>query len=214
MGTLSKNKIKYIRSLEVKKVRKEERVFLAEGPKLVGDLLGHFHCRFLAATSSWFRKHTDVSADELIEISSEELSRASLLKTPQEVLAVFEQPVYELSDRFVRRSLCLALDDIQDPGNLGTIIRIADWFGIEHVICSANTVDVYNPKTIQATMGNRTSKGTLHFTPRVYPFIRRRSRIRNFSGWKEHIPTAFIRSWTDCDGKRRERNRKGNRRID
>lgn len=124
MGTLSKNKIKYIRSLEVKKVRKEERVFLAEGPKLVGDLLGHFHCRFLAATSSWFRKHTDVSADELIEISSEELSRASLLKTPQEVLAVFEQPVYELSDRFVRRSLCLALDDIQDPGNLGTIIRL------------------------------------------------------------------------------------------
>lgn len=163
MGTLSKNKIKYIRSLEVKKVRKEEHVFLAEGPKLVGDLLGHFHCRFLAATSSWFRKHTNVSADELIEISSEELSRASLLKTPQEVLAVFEQPVYELSDRFVRRSLCLALDDIQDPGNLGTIIRIADWFGIEHVICSANTVDVYNPKTIQATMG-AIARVKVHYT--------------------------------------------------
>ena len=88
---LSKNKIKYIHSLELKKTRKEEQVFLAEGPKLTGDLLGHFPCRFLAATSSWLQAHPDIQANEIAEVSQEELSRASLLKTPQQVLAVFEQ---------------------------------------------------------------------------------------------------------------------------
>ena len=131
MASLSKNKIKYIHSLELKKIRKEERVFLAEGPKLVGDLLGHFPCRFLAATPSWFQEHPGIDASELVEVSQEDLSRASLLKTPQQVLAIFEQPQYTLNPEAVRSSLCLALDDVQDPGNLGTIIRLADWFGIE-----------------------------------------------------------------------------------
>lgn len=94
---LSKNKIKYIHSLELKKTRKEEQVFLAEGPKLTGDLLGRFPCRFLAATSSWLQAHPDIQANEIAEVSQEELSRASLLKTPQQVLAVFEQPQYTLS---------------------------------------------------------------------------------------------------------------------
>ena len=92
MASLSKNKIKFIHSLELKKIRKEERVFLAEGPKLVGDLLGHFPCRFLAATPSWFQEHPGIDANELVEVSQEDLSRASLLKTPQQVLAIFEQP--------------------------------------------------------------------------------------------------------------------------
>lgn len=153
MASLSKNKIKFIHSLELKKIRKEERVFLAEGPKLVGDLLGHFPCRFLAATPSWFQEHPGIDASELVEVSQEDLSRASLLKTPQQVLAIFEQPQYTLDPEAVRQSLCLALDDVQDPGNLGTIIRLADWFGIEHIFCSAGTADVYNPKTVQATMG-------------------------------------------------------------
>lgn len=150
---LSKNKIKYIRSLDLKKNRKEERVFVAEGHKLVGDLLGYFTCRLLIATSAWLERNTDVHAEEIIEVTSEELTRASLQKTPQEVLAVFEQPCYPIQPEIVAHSLCLALDDIQDPGNLGTIIRVADWFGIEHIFCSQGTVDVYNPKTIQATMG-------------------------------------------------------------
>ena len=153
MASLSKNKIKYIHSLELKKIRKEERVFLAEGPKLVGDLLGHFPCRFLAATPFWFQEHPGIDASELVEVSQEDLSRASLLKTPQQVLAIFEQPQYTLDPEAVRSSLCLALDDVQDPGNLGTIIRLADWFGVEHIFCSAGTADVYNPKTVQATMG-------------------------------------------------------------
>ncbi len=150
---LSKNKIKYIRSLELKKNRKEEKVFIAENHKLVGDLLGHFPCKLLVATSAWLTGHPDVKADEVIEVTQEELSRASLLKTPQEVLAVFAQPCHAFCPEVITRSLCLALDDVQDPGNLGTIIRIADWFGIEHIFCSQGTVDVYNPKTVQATMG-------------------------------------------------------------
>lgn len=150
---LSKNRIKYIRSLELKKNRKEERVFIAENHKLVGDLLGYFHCRILVATYDWLKENPKVLADEVIEVTQEELSRVSLLKTPQEVLAVFEQPQYEFQPEVISHSLCLALDDVQDPGNLGTIIRIADWFGIEHIFCSLGTVDVFNPKTVQATMG-------------------------------------------------------------
>ena len=160
---LSKNRIKYIRSLELKKNRKEEKVFLAEGPKLVGDLLGHFHCRFLIATAEWLSAHSQLPVEDVNEVSEEELSRASLLKTPQQVLAVFEQPEDRPDTSVISRSLCLALDDVQDPGNLGTIIRLADWFGIEHIFCSPNTVDVYNPKTIQATMGG-IARVKLHYT--------------------------------------------------
>ena len=143
---LSKNRIKYIRSLELKKNRKADKVFLAEGPKLVGDLLGHFRCRFLIATAEWLSAHKHLSVEDITEVSEEELSRASLLKTPQQVLAVFEQPEEAMDASVISRSLCLALDDVQDPGNLGTIIRLADWFGIEHIFCSPNTVDVYNPR--------------------------------------------------------------------
>ena len=155
--TLSKNRIKYIRSLEQKKNRKADKVFLAEGPKLVGDLLGHFSCQFLLATSEWLSRNQPLSVTDVTEVSEEELSRASLLKTPQQVLAVFRQPDEETDVSVISRSLCLALDDVQDPGNLGTIIRLADWFGIEHIFCSPNTVDIYNPKTVQATMSGCTT---------------------------------------------------------
>lgn len=162
--TLSKNRIKYIRSLEQKKNRKADKVFLAEGPKLVGDLLGHFSCQFLLATSEWLSRNQPLSVTDVTEVSEEELSRASLLKTPQQVLAVFRQPDEKTDVSVISRSLCLALDDVQDPGNLGTIIRLADWFGIEHIFCSPNTVDIYNPKTVQATMGG-IARVRLHYTP-------------------------------------------------
>lgn len=161
---LSKNRIKYIRSLELKKNRKAESVFLAEGPKLIGDLLGHFQCRFLIATAEWLAENRQLPVKDVTEVSEEELSRASLLKTPQQVLAVFEQPDDVMDTSVISRSLCLALDDVQDPGNLGTIIRLADWFGIEQIFCSPNTVDVYSPKTIQATMGG-IARVKLHYTP-------------------------------------------------
>lgn len=164
MDTLSKNRIKYIRSLELKKNRKEEKVFLAEGPKLVSDVLGHFPCHFLAATSDWLRAHPSIVAGEILEVSAEDLARASLLKTPQQVLAIFEQPDYKPDKEVISHSLCIALDDVQDPGNLGTIVRLADWFGIEHIFCSPNTVDIYNPKTVQATMGG-IARVQVYYTP-------------------------------------------------
>lgn len=164
---LSKNKIKYIHSLELKKNRKTEKAFLAEGHKLVGDLLGHFHCRLLAATDKWFINNKELQlndVDETLIVNEEELSRASLLKTPQQVLAVFDQPEYPTDPSVIGHSLCLALDDIQDPGNLGTIIRLADWFGIEDVFCSPQTADIYNPKAMQATMGG-IAHVRIHYTP-------------------------------------------------
>lgn len=137
----------------MKKNRKENGVFLAEGNKLVSELSAHFKCKLLVATSQWLDSNKNINADETIAVEKEELSRASLLKTPQDVLAVFEMPHYETSDDDPKKELCLALDDIQDPGNLGTIIRIADWFGIKNIFCSHGTADAFSPKTVQATMG-------------------------------------------------------------
>ena len=119
MASLSKNKIKYIHSLELKKIRKEERVFLAEGPKLVGDLLGHFPCRFLAATPSWFQEHPGIDANELVEVSQEDLSRASLLKTPQQVLAIFNHNILwirkQSANRFVLHWTMCRIPEIWVP---------------------------------------------------------------------------------------------------
>ncbi|MDR0892045.1 MAG: RNA methyltransferase [Mediterranea sp.] len=170
MATISKAKIKYIRSLERKKIRNAEGLFIAEGPKLVGDLLPYFHCRLLAATPEFFevqergdKNGIGNKADEVFELSQAELSAASLLQAPQQVIALFEQPRYTLSADYPEQDLCLALDDVQDPGNLGTIIRLADWFGIRHIVCSQGTVDVYNPKAVQATMG-ALARVKVHYT--------------------------------------------------
>ncbi|MDR3118835.1 MAG: RNA methyltransferase [Mediterranea sp.] len=161
--TLSKNRIKYIHSLELKKKRRDDQVFVAEGPKLAGELLGRFPCRFLAATHEWLQAFPNAKADEVVEVTDEELSKAGFLKTPQQVLAIFQQPEYEMDADVAQASLCLALDDVQDPGNLGTIIRLADWFGIEHVFCSLHTADIYNPKAVQASMG-AIARVKVHYT--------------------------------------------------
>lgn len=151
---LSKNLIKYIRSFEQKKRRKAEGLFLAEGPKTVGDLLEVERAHLLVATADWLAAN-EVNADEVVTASEEELRRASLLQHPQQVLALF--PINQTGDDMPRvneAELALALDGIQDPGNLGTIIRIADWFGIKNIYCSHDTADAYNPKVVQATMGS------------------------------------------------------------
>ena len=150
---IGKTKIKFIRSLEQNKYRKEFGLFVAEGPKLVDELYNYFDCHLIAATKEWLRAHPTYKADEVYEITQEELSKASALKTPQQVIALFKQPTYQYDVREINKGLCLALDGVQDPGNLGTIIRLADWFGIEHVFCSFDTADIFNTKTIQATMG-------------------------------------------------------------
>lgn len=150
---LSKAKIKWIRSLEQKKFRTEYGLFCVEGHRSVEELLPLLNCRFLAATENWLQSHTKLPADDIQAVAAEELQRLSRLQTPQDVLAVFEMPTQRLSIEDLRGRLVLALDNVQDPGNLGTIIRIADWFGIEHLLCSKGTVDAFNPKTIQSCMG-------------------------------------------------------------
>ena len=197
---LSKNRIKYIRSLELKKNRKADKVFLAEGPKLVGDLLGHFRCHFLIATAEWLSAHRQLPVEDITEVSEKELSCASLLKTPQQVLAVFEQPDEVMDASVVAHSLCLALDDVQDPGNLGTIIRLADWFGIEHIFCSPNTVDAYNPKTIQATMGHSKGETALYFSARADWLFERHTGIRHFPGRRKYVHATTLCPWTDSYG--------------
>ena len=91
------------------------------------------------------------------------MKKASFLRTPQGVLAVFKQQNHEIDPTIPEHELCLALDNVQDPGNMGTIIRIADWFGIEHIYCSNGSVDIYNPKTVQATMG-AIGRVKIHYT--------------------------------------------------
>lgn len=150
---ISKNKIKLISSLSHKKNRDEAGLFVAEGTKLVLDLIQTFKCRMLVGTTQWLTENNRFKSDEIIEVNSAEFDKISNQKTPQGVLAVFIKPSYDFNIQELSQKLSLALDDIQDPGNLGTIIRIADWFGINDVFCSENSVDAFNPKAVQATMG-------------------------------------------------------------
>ncbi len=150
---ISKAKIKYIRSLNHKKIRKSEKVFIAEGPKVVGDLLSIQPARTIIAIPEWMQRQEKALFTEYIEVSEEELKKVSFLQHPQEVVALFDQRENPLEPH-PETQLTLALDGVQDPGNLGTIIRIADWFGIESIVCSEDTADLYNPKVVQATMGS------------------------------------------------------------
>lgn len=150
---ISKNQIKLISSLSQKKFRDETGLFIAEGTKLVLDLLPAFECKHLFATPEWLTINKNSLETNYNEISDEELKRISGQKSPQGVLAVFNKNNWEFKLSDIEQNLSLALDDVQDPGNLGTILRIADWFGIQHVFCSEHCADVFNPKTVQATMG-------------------------------------------------------------
>ena len=147
---LSKAKIKWVQQLSLKKFRKQLGLFVAEGDKMVADMLPAFTCRALFYTDAYTGP---LQADEKIEVLYDELCKISRLETPQHVLAVFEVPSFDIPYDALSSQLVLALDGVQDAGNLGTIIRLADWFGVEHILCSQGTVDVYNPKVVQATMG-------------------------------------------------------------
>jgi TrmH family RNA methyltransferase len=161
---LSKNDIKNIKSLEQKKFRTEKGLFIAQGHKLVGELLGKFECVLLAATSDWMQTRRSIPAARVETVTPDELKRASLQQAPQDVLAVFRIPQDSTTlSAAASANLVLALDDVQDPGNLGTIVRIADWFGIKHIFCSKATADIYNPKAIQATMG-AIARVSVHYT--------------------------------------------------
>ena len=156
---LSKSQIKYIQSLHQKKFRTRAGAFIAEGPKIAAEVCAKIPhlVQYVAASPAWIAAHADLlagfPAEKIGEAGPAELERISTLVTPNEVvLVVKEEPVQDAS--VPKDAWCLALDGIQDPGNLGTIIRIADWFGVNHVLCSEACAEWYNPKVVQATMGS------------------------------------------------------------
>lgn len=161
---LSKNKLKLIRSLQILKYRRQLGLFIAEGPKIVNEFLNsRFEVAFIFATREWFDKNTELKLPVNSDIISEsELKKISNLITPNEVLAVVKVLVPAEYPN-VSNELVLMLDNIKDPGNLGTIIRTADWFGINHIICSESCVDVYNPKVVQSAMGSL-ARVSVHYT--------------------------------------------------
>jgi len=154
-SVLSKNKIKLIRSLDLKKNRLATGLFAAEGKKLVLDLLqSDYDVAEVYCTSNSAAEVIIYKPDLKIEIADkEELARISFLKTVPEIIALCRIPKSEIIWDEICKNLTLVLDEIQDPGNLGTIVRLADWFGIRNIICSENCADIYNPKVVQATMG-------------------------------------------------------------
>ena len=166
MEKLSKNKLRLLLSFTKQKARDEQNLFLAEGNKLVRDLLPYFHCKTIVGTVDFFKKEEIRLESDCYIATKEELERLSLTRSPQAVWALFERKEHNLNLSELKEKLSLALDGVQDPGNLGTIIRIADWFGIENIICSSNCVDLYNPKVVQATMG-AIARVKIHYTDLV-----------------------------------------------
>ncbi len=162
---LSKNKIKLIRSLELKKNRAAAGLFVAEGEKMIFDLLqSGIEISELFYTKELEKLVLNTKSSAVLElVSKEEISRISFLKTPSNIVAICKIPIAEINWNTLKNELTLVLDEIQDPGNLGTIIRLADWFGIRTIICSENSADLYNPKVIQSTMGGF-ARVNVHYT--------------------------------------------------
>ncbi|MFC2152115.1 RNA methyltransferase [Bacteroidota bacterium] len=155
---LSKNKIKFINSIKKKKYREIHQCFFAEGEKLVDELLNsNVQIIDIFATTDWIQNNQQRSNSlggfEVNEISEDELKKISSLSTPNKVFAIAKQPDCTFNIQDLQVEFSLFLENINDPGNLGTIIRIADWFGIRNIFCSEESVDVFNPKVVQATMG-------------------------------------------------------------
>tara|TARA_X000001036_G_C20400856_1_gene692714 strand:+ start:44 stop:760 length:717 start_codon:yes stop_codon:yes gene_type:complete len=146
---ITKNQIKLIRSLRSKKNRYKYQLFVVEGRKNIRELLdSDYHFQSIFATNSWIKDHQEIS---VIKVTNNELLRISNQKNPNEVLAIVKIKSNHVSSK---KGVVLVLDDVNDPGNMGTIIRVCDWFGISNIICSNDSVDLYNPKVIQSSMGS------------------------------------------------------------
>lgn len=150
---ISKINIKLIKSLSDIKNRRRTGLFVTEGEKIVEELLSsELVVKQIFATAGWIEKnktHESICS----EVSQQELERLSQQKSPNQVLAIAGLPEYQPDYKDFNNQLCLVLDNVQDPGNLGTIIRVCNWYGVRHIICSPDTVDAYNPKVVQASMG-------------------------------------------------------------
>ncbi|MCZ4222141.1 TrmH family RNA methyltransferase [Pedobacter rhodius] len=154
---LSKSQISFIKSLHQKKYRKENGLFLVEGIKSIREFIqSAYRIHTLFYVSEQYNLLPKLPANiNLFEVNNAELSKISTLQTPQGFLAVIHLPENKLFDlKNFRNQFTIVLDGVQDPGNMGTIIRTADWFGFKNIICSEDCVEVYNPKTVQATMGS------------------------------------------------------------
>ena len=160
---LSKTQIKLIRSLKYKKFRKKYGLFVVEGDKVIRELINigikeniNYFIHSLFATSGWLNQYRKLLTGnyKIVEITNQDLDKISFLSTPNEVMALVKIPDVDLDPDSLLPELTLVIDSVQDPGNLGTIIRIAHWFGIPNILCSPGSADLYTPKTIQATMGS------------------------------------------------------------
>ena len=175
---LSQNELKFLRSLKQKKFRKEYRCFIVEGTKSVWEVLhSNFHVKAVYATQQWIEQHPKFHHDIHL-VSEKECEQISALTTTPRIFALVEmleeQRMFSVSDC----KKILLLDDIKDAGNFGTIIRAADWFGIDAIICSENTVELYNPKTLQASMGSFTRVPIFSFN--LMDFFRKYSDVYTF----------------------------------
>jgi RNA methyltransferase, TrmH family len=175
---LLKSQLKYIQTLGHKKFRDANGVFVAEGPKIVGELLRSKNVRLIQcfALAGWLQandRFLSKEESEIIEISEQELERISFHSSPNQVVAVFTKPVFHNGS--LNGGITLLLDAIQDPGNLGTIIRTADWFNVKQIICSRDTVDIFNPKVVQSAMGSIVRVEVIH--GELTAFLRNRPAI-------------------------------------
>ncbi|MEO6252990.1 MAG: RNA methyltransferase [Ferruginibacter sp.] len=181
---LSKTYTKYIQSLLHKKFRDELGLFIAEGPKVVMDLLASrkFVCKELFAVEDWIKEHgssASIPKDTIItEVKDFELKKISSLSTAHSVVAVFEKRKPDLKIQAVSK-ITLALDTIQDPGNLGTIIRIADWFGVTDIVCSIGCADMYNSKLVQSTMGSLGRVNVIYTD--LLPWLQQNNKVKIYS---------------------------------
>ena len=156
---IPKSTVKLIKSLHIKKYRVNEQLFLVEGKKNVLELVkSDFRIQFIVSTPAFFSDHQALFGDHVIwhQCDETELTRLSVLEHNNTVMAVVRQQPVDRRFPKMNGEIILALDDIRDPGNLGTILRIADWYGIQHVVASPQTSEFYNPKVIQASMGSFT----------------------------------------------------------
>lgn len=154
MQDINNGIIKVVRSLAVKKYRDDERLFVAEGTKCVRDTWDYFNCKWLICTRAWHDRLANATMhDKIVLANNQQMAKMSQFSNPSDVIAVYEMPEKEIDEKEVRDGLNIVLDNVQDPGNLGTIIRLADWYGIKNIFASIGTVDVYNHKVVRATMG-------------------------------------------------------------
>ncbi|MEO7121310.1 MAG: RNA methyltransferase, partial [Ginsengibacter sp.] len=193
---LSKKIVKYIQSLSHKKLRDEQNSFIAEGPKVVREFLlsENFVSVMICATSDWLSENknilSSISPGNIYEIDEVALEKISQLKTPNKVVCVFEKKLMKMTPHLSNK-LSLMLDDIQDPGNLGTIIRIADWFGVDNVICSENSVDCYNPKVVQATMGSLARVNIIYTS--LISFVGKNKSVSVYAAALDGVPVSQLK---------------------